>query len=380
LKTPDKAVVASLIRDSADSELCSRAIRFISERATEIDADLDSLESSVFLDLLPMLVSLLDSSSGAAEHAMMEAAILVQQSVLVAVEILARSLCLQSNEDLSGRLTSFAAVLKHASLLIKAHSVPFERRENVISAVKSPSCQLLCSAALCASTLVRVLRVRSLTLLPNLIEPLLLVLSSVNCALSQNPSQWSTTEWSQALLLQLSILRALIAITDTLPQFLGPYLGQLLSPSALLSLSLQSEFSEHQFAVHSATAQVGVVLSRKIPARQLVPSLCKMVPECKQSGEVQALLAMLKECVKRAPRSELSALRNCVLKALTLAYEFRGDGDEESIDLMNEANEVLLGVVMKLSESQLHPLYAKLREWRGVVVSEEEIALKRCVF
>jgi hypothetical protein len=84
--------------------------------------------------------------------------------------------------------------------------------------------------------------------------------------------------------------------------------------------------------------------------------------------------------VKQAPRSELPALRSCVLNALTLAYEFRGGGDEESVDLMDEANGVLLAVVMKLSESQFRPLYAKLREWRGDVVSEGDVALKRCAF
>jgi hypothetical protein len=209
--------VASLIRDSADIELCSRAIGFVSERAIEIDAD--SPESSVFLDLLPMLVTLLDSLSGAPEHVMPESTMLVQQSVLVAVETLARSLCLQATEDISGMLTVFTAVLKHASLLIKVHSAPFEPQGQVILAVESPSCQVLCSAALCASTLVRVLKVRSLPQLLNLIEPLLSVLSSVNDALSRNPSQRSATEWSQAVLLQLSILRVLVAIADNLPQF-----------------------------------------------------------------------------------------------------------------------------------------------------------------
>jgi U3 small nucleolar RNA-associated protein 10 len=373
------ASVASLIQDSTDSELCSRAIRFVSERVAEIDAD--SPESSLFLDLLPMLVALLDSSSEAAEQAEQESTILVQQSVLVAVETLARLLCLQSSQDTSGRLNSFTMVLNHASLLIKTHSAPFEVQGQVIPAV-------VCSAALCASTLVRVLKARSLPLLPNLIEPLLAVLSSINFALSRNPSHWSATDRGQAVLLQLSILSALLAIADSLPQFLGAYLGRLLSPSVLLSLSLRSESSEHQVAVNSTTTQLEAVLSRKIPARQLIPSLCKLVPECKRNGELQALLAMLKESVQQAPRSELPSLRSWILWALTLAYEFRGGGggggdDDESVDLVDEANGVLLAVVMKLSESQLRPLYVKLREWRGDVVSEpedEDVALKRRAF
>jgi hypothetical protein len=373
--------VASLIQDSTDSELCSRVIRFIPERAAKIDAH--SPESSLFLDLLPMLVALLDSTSEAAQHAKQESTILVQQSVLVAVETLARSFCLQLSNDTSGRLNAFSVALNHASSLIKIHAAPFEVQRHVTPAVEGASCQLLCSAALCASTLVRVLKARSLPLLPYLIEPLLGVLSAVNDALSRNPSQLSATDQGQAVLLQLSILRTFMAIADSLPQFLGPYLDRLLSPSVLLSRSLRSESSEHQLAVNSTTTQLAAVLSRKIPARQLIPSLSKSAPECKRNGELQALLAMLKGSLQQAPRSELPALQNFILKVLTLAYEFHGGGDDEIVDLVDEANGVLLAMVMKLSESQLLPLYVKLRGWRGDVVSEPEdkdIVLKRRPF
>jgi hypothetical protein len=93
---------------------------------------------------------------------------------------------------------------------------------------------------------------------------------------------------------------------------------------------------------------------------------------------------MLKESVQQAPRSEVPALRCWLLKALTLAYEFRGVGaDGESVDLIDEANDVLLALIMKLSEAQLRPLYAKLRDWRGDLESEmrdSDVAIRRHAF
>ena len=375
------ASVAMLIEDGSDTDLCSTAIRLVSERAAEIDSE--SPEASLFLDMLPVLAGLLDSDQESADDETIEGRMLVQQSVFVAVEILARWLCLKSNKDNRGTLNAFTDVLKHASALIKTYSTPFEQQDQIASAVDAPACQIVCSAALCASTLVRLLTVRSIPLLPDLVGPLLSVLCSVNQALSVNRDQWSAGSKGHAAVLQVSILRALLATADSLPQFLGPYLDQLLSPFALLSSSLRTD-KEQQIAVSAIASQLGVKLSQKIPARKLIPSLCKSLPKCKGQSEFQSLLAMMKESVQQAPRSEVPALRSWLLKALTLAYEFRGvDADGETVDVIDEANEVLLALVMKLCEAQLRPLYAKLREWRGDIESDMDdsnIAKKKHAF
>jgi hypothetical protein len=243
--------VALLIQDSTDSELCSRLARFALERTAEIDSH--SPESTLYLDLLPMIVALLDSSLEEGVYAAKKSPILVQQTALVAIETHACSFCLQWSNDTSGRLNYFTVVLNHASSLIRIHAAHFEVQRHVVPAVEGTSCHLLCSAALCASTLARVLKAHSLSLLPNLIETLLAVLSAVNDALARKPSQLSATNWGQAMLLRIFILRTFMAMADPLPQFLAPYLDRLLSPSLLLSGLLRSESSEHQLAVNWTT-------------------------------------------------------------------------------------------------------------------------------
>ena len=371
------ASAALLIEDGADTELCSRAIRLVADRAAETDSE--SAEASLFLDMLPMLSVCLGSSSDAMTLENEQGQMLVQQAVFVAVEVLARALCLKSSKDNSERLDLFVEFLKQASGLIKLQGTSFEQPDRVMSAVGSTSCQTLCSAALCVSTLVRLLTVRSIAFLPDLVGSLISVLCSVNQALASSSDQWTAARKSQACVLQISILRPLLAIAVSLPQFLGPYLDRLLLPSALLSPSLQMGDTEQQVAVGSLASQLGDSLSKKIAARQLIPSLSKSVPRCTSHAEFQALLTMLKKSVQESPRSEVPSLRSWILKSLTVAYEFRG----EDANLVTEANDVLLALVMKLSESQLRPMYAKLREWRGDLDSDmnsSALAVKRYAF
>ncbi len=358
------ASAALLIEDCNDTELCSRAIRLVADRAAQTDSE--SPEASLFLDMLPTLAGCLGSLSGSIAVENAEGQMLIQQAVLVAVEIFARALCLRSSKDNGERLDLFVEFLKQASGLIKLHGAYFEQEDHVMTRVGSASCQTLCSAALCVSTLVRLLTVRSIAFLPGLVGSLISVLCSVNQALASSSDQWTAARKSHASVLQISILRPLLAIAASLPQFLGPYLDRLLSPSALLSPSLRMRDTEQQVAVSSLASQLGVSLSSKIPARQLIPSLSKSIPRCTNLAELQALLAMLKNSIQESPRNEVSSLRSWVLKSLTDAYEFCGEYDiSEPTNLVTEANDVLIALVMKLSEAQLRPMYAKLREWRG---------------
>jgi hypothetical protein len=142
--------------------------------------------------------------------------------------------------------------------------------------------------------------------------------------------------------------------------------------------------TEQQVAVGALASQLGFNLSKKIPSRQLIPSLAKSVPKCSSQAESQTVLTLLKVSVQEAPRNEVPALRGWLLKAMTFAYEFCGENDDGMrVNLVTEANDVLLAMVMKLSEAQLLPLYAKLREWKGDLQSEtgsSDLATKRHAF
>ena len=75
--------------------------------------------------------------------------------------------------------------------------------------------------------------------------------------------------------------------------------------------------------------------------------------------------------VDSSKRSELSPVIGKVVNGVLMAYGY--DGDENSrCKMLQSANKCLLSLVMKLSEAQLRPLYARLREWRGAIEDNEE--------
>jgi phosphatidylserine/phosphatidylglycerophosphate/cardiolipin synthase-like enzyme len=63
-------------------------------------------------------------------------------------------------------------------------------------------------------------------------------------------------------------------------------------------------------------------------------------------------------------KSDLTPVVGKVFNGLVTTYAHEGD-EKSTTQLLLGANKCLLSLVMKLSEAQLRPLYARLREWRG---------------
>jgi len=75
--------------------------------------------------------------------------------------------------------------------------------------------------------------------------------------------------------------------------------------------------------------------------------------------------------VEFSQRSDLSPVIGKIFNGLVMAYGYEGDDSGRQQLLMN-SNKCLLSLVMKLSEAQLRPLYARLREWRGDIQDSSE--------
>jgi len=339
------ASATSLIRDqNADVELRGKAVRLLAERASDVDPK--SAEASLFLDMVPVLLELLDG----------EVSVITMQSAMVAIEHIARSLCLSTSEDKDTSV--FFTALEKGTLILKQR-VPDSMDDDV-------STQVVCSVALCASTLVRVLKAKCLPLLNNLVGPLLESLASANTLLADSVSNQDMLK--SCKMIQLSIIRTITAIADTLPQFLVPYLGQLLSPLGLPSPSLHLHEAEQDENVKAAAVRLEEILSKRTPARQLIPAVCKASVACRgKCAESSTLLAILKMSIQSSSRAELATLRSWVLKTVVSAYEYEGKEEEQQM-LFAAANQMMLSLVLKLSEAQLRPLYSKLREWKSAIV------------
>lgn len=248
----------------------------------------------------------------------------------------------------------------------------------VVSETHDAQCQLLSSSALCISSLISNLKARCLHLLPQIIKPLIKDLKSINT--SNRKDQSSTT-------FLLAILRTISTIADIFPGFLLPYLPLIFSGNALPAVSVQHELAlVSESSLAAASNHLEVSLATKTPARQLIPCLTNalvMALSQKENGarceEACVILRVMNIAIENSSRSELTSVVGKIFNGLVTAYDGKRDSHNNT-DLLINANKCLLSLVMKLSETQLRPLYARLREWRGDIDGDESLSSRRYAF
>jgi U3 small nucleolar RNA-associated protein 10 len=379
------SVSSALADDSVDTYIQKKSMRLLADRVTELSPD--SPEVSLFLDMVPDLVSQISMDPSAVDDgedslALVRRTIVMQQGSLVALECFARALYPSSdsgNKLAANAAAVFLPALDRVTKLFNntANSwilVNGKGGDGVESAITDAKCQLLSSCALCLCTLITTLKARCLPQLPSIIKPLISSLQSANALLEGASDQ-------AGQLLQLSILKTLQAISETLPQFLLPYLPMLLSANALPSRALRQGHAHGEHSVRAATMQVESALATKVHIRQLIPAISKALSRNLQSEENRdwqeacSIVNLMYAAVESSQRSELSPVIGKIFNSLVMAYGYEEDGST-NVQMLQTANKCLLSLVMKLSEAQLRPLYARLREWRGDIGDDSDSA--RC--
>lgn len=376
------SVSSTLADESTDAYMRKKTVRLLADRVAEVS--LESAEASLFLEMVPELVAQVGvaqprvSSDDEEAVAALKRNIIMQQGALVALESFVRSLCPASEKS---KLTSKAAdafvpALKSVTKLFSGTAASWSKESDEADVemlgIKDAECQLLSSSTLCLASLVAVLKARCLPLLPSIVKPLIAALKSINLLVedTQFPAESSES------MLQLAILRLLEALAENLPQFLPPYLPLIFSNNALPSRALRR--GDH--SLKEATERVESALASKTPTRQLTPALSKALSNTLVNSEDNdssdweeacSILGVINVSVGTSERSELPPVIGKIFNVLVAAYSYEG-GDECKSRLLSDANKVLLSLVMKLSESQLRQLYARLREWRGDIKEDDE--------
>ena len=381
------ACISSLINDEDDDSMMqAKSISLLSERASLTDPT--SAEAELFIEAVPDLIRLISRNSD-----IRDSNNVLQQTSLIAVEQIARSLGVASSNSKIKKMVFMPALkvitdtLNDSAKSLMASDLN-EHETNPDPQISS-SIHVLSTAALCASTLVHLLKAKCLSHLPKLARPLMDSLSKVNSRANSTMKDSGMNQSSK--LLQLAILRTMVSVAETLPQFLLPYLDRILSPNALPSIMLRQDVDDDSAAVKMMAERFDRALSDRTPCRQLIPALNKAMAKCLNEGVVGpkkwreglSILSILKGSIKNASRSDLGPVISKVLNTLIQVYGFDENNDARS-QLINSANDVLLSLVLKLSEAQLRPMYAKLRDWRGEIKhleeSDEATALRRNAF
>ena len=370
------ASATSLIQEGETDELRAGAIRLVADRAPEVRPG--TPEAQLFLDMASMLVEFLKSPDK--HSAAKDGSSVLQQSALVAIEHIARghhsSTSTANNNNSAGSKAFMAALQGCADIFVNICGQGKQSKID-IGSLDDASRKLLSSAALCTATLVRVTAPRCITLLPKFMNQLIGLLVSVNAEIVKSSDDGEML--SEARIVQLCVLRALTSVADSTPQFIFPYLTQLLAPAALPSGSLRSEPMDQ--AVTFAAQALEKSLSTQVPARVILPVVSKSIAAVTNAVEFDVLLKLLKHSIDSSSGEELVGHLGSILKSVTTTFEFECDQRTWN-DLLDSANEAILSLVMKLSENHLRRLYSSLREWRGnlIVEDSERFALRRFAF
>jgi U3 small nucleolar RNA-associated protein 10 len=373
------ASVTSLIKEGGTDEIRARALRLVADRAAELDPQ--SPEAALFVDLIPDMVDLLEPLSAEMSEEYESSGIVLQQSALIAIEHIARGVGF--SKPTGGRSTAasyFFKALERSGALLLGHYQRVKECSSDFSSLDNTLCQLFCSIALCAATLIRATGARCLPVLPKMMGIFVDLLSSTNSYVSSSPAE--SDSLSQARVMQLSLLRFFLAVAESVPQFLGSYLDSLLVELAVLSKCLSIVPKEHgDVSLKSAAAHLEGVLPSRIPSRLFLPAASRAVAKCSTPVEARTLLSMMKVSVEESTPAEVTAQKNIILQSVTKAYDFEGSFSERSM-LLETANTVLVTLILKLSEVQLSGLYLSLREWRGDFdkTNPEKLAKRRYAF
>ena len=391
------ASVGSLLSDAGTStDLRKGAIQLLAERSSEVDPS--SHEATLFLEMVPDLVNTAKSKLSTAENRNNDYDLsILRQSSFRGIEELAKNLGLGAADDKlrqkrsNAFLPAFQTVatfLHRESSSIDLKTISDQMSQESQTAF-SMEAQVLGSATLCAASLISLLKVKCLSQLQTLVKPVISILSAVNSSLgSNNNIMIGSTLYQSLKMIQLSTLRTLVAVAESLPQFLVPYVETLLSPTCLPLISVVEDTRDEGIAVNTMTERLENAIAMRSPVHQLIPTLSKSMKKCfngKSSDanwkEAMSILRILNTCISNSSRSLLTPLAGKVLNTLVQAYNY--DHLDGRRQLLKQANTALLSMVMKLSESQLRPLYARLREWRGNIddsSGDHNVACKRYAF
>ena len=369
------SVLTVLREEDVDASVRKYSLALLGERSGEVDPE--SSEFLLFLEVIPELVEMFASdigSKGVGEHETRRKVIL-QQSALMAIEGLVQSLFS------TGRITKPSKMETTILLdcLSKTSNIALESTQKFGEALKENQRYIndgyiFSSSILCSATIVSVIQVSALPQLKSLVATLVTCLQSINHKKKANATEYMVSdECTESLevldLMHWSAIRGLIALIEALPQFFASYLCDLLQPDVVPSWSMQRHTFKSE-SMQRSIVQLHQALATKIPVRQFLPAVHTSIAKLFHNNnvacwrEIKVIVQLMVISLKASTRADLTAMTPKTIGTLMMVYTYSGD-EEGRYPLLETCNEALLALVMKISEKELRPLYARMREWKG---------------
>jgi hypothetical protein len=357
--------------EDLDPSLRRKAIMLLSERGAEAEPGLS--EALLFLETIPSLLDMICTDSGRCPMS-------VHHTALMAIESLSRTLCLSSSPGkLAGRESAIlhGALDRLTSLTADSVVVLSSSTGDSFSPEGIRSMQVISGSLVCSSTLIVLLGARALPALKRMMKTIIQVLKLVSQHYTSSGASESGSSSEATVLLLESTLRALTALVEAVPQFLGTYLNDLLHFSVLSSSTLRAAAADRP-SLQQHFDKLELATATNVPVRQLAPAISMNVVKAMRRSadtiiwkEVRIMLHLLTLSTRSSNKADLASVMPKSIGAIMTAATYSKE-EEGRFKVLESASEALVALVMKLSESQLRPLYLRMREWKGELDKDEE--------
>lgn len=165
----------------------------------------------------------------------------------------------------------------------------------------------------------------------------------------------------------LSAVTALQKVTEILPNFISPYLVDILMQSTHLSKIAVNTGPSSQ--LHLRVTSLKTTVATKLASRVLLPVVTKCYNRLVDSHQSRLgpLLDILKESIVHMEKEQLNAHQSELTTFFLKALDFRADHSEDDLRKVGDIEEHIINcitaTVMKLSEVTFRPLFFKLFDW-----------------
>ncbi|KAH6569665.1 hypothetical protein BASA60_008135 [Batrachochytrium salamandrivorans] len=316
--------VTGRLLDRKEEGIRHRSLVMLRQRLASLEGTAN-LDEQQFIPIMERLVSLLNNTSKNAK---------VLESKQLAME------CISCASDLVGKSIPEIVTGCFQSLLSA-------------NCIESENLALVASTIVCLSSLCVVLGPRTVPFMPKLMPAIIKIGRTAMSAI---------TESSSAIL--TAVLGSIIVFVETLPQFVSPYIGDLIG--IVIDPSLETIAPR---AVQLASA-ISSGLARHIPARIILGPIMKQLSTAISSGEFATLsiFSLLSSVIANTPQAALieAVTPLSVLFIKAFGYRCSGPGHavlKKSVAVEESIISVFMALVMKTNESIFRPLFLKIVDW-----------------
>ncbi|XP_072026252.1 HEAT repeat-containing protein 1-like [Amphiura filiformis] len=221
--------------------------------------------------------------------------------------------------------------------------------------------QVAASAMLCLAETFRSLQAHAIGHLPDCMPILLGVL--------ENKQRMSSSD-----LHLLSAVTSLQKIIETLPNFLSPYLLQLILQITKFSSNTEDEKSQLNLRLKAIRHR----LATSVSARVMLPAIAQAYGDAadKRKESIGPLMSMLGDHMGALSNDDLHTYHSQIISFFLVALDYRAKHTEMLLEEVGQIESCvinsLVSMVMKLSEATFRPMYLKLYDWASRGSSNKE--------